>query len=325
MRILTLIALLLGLGIAGAVAFSAGLAEIKAALLASGWAVVAVIATRIVVVSVAGLGWWRLFPADCRPGLMLAVNIRFIREGINMLLPVAAVGGDVIGARLLALFGHPGAVAAASVVADLFVQVVTQALFTLAGLAVLLTLGVGGAIATTAGIGLALAVPALGGFYLVQRRGAGDLILKALRKLAGDRALAAMGATDAFYHALERMHRDRRGLAASAAIHLAGWLAGAVEIYAGLMLMGHPVGFAEAFVIESLMQAARGAAFAVPGAIGVQEGGLVVLCAAFGVPAETAIALSLIKRAADLILGVPGLIAWQVIEGRRVLRRNDAS
>ena len=44
------------------------------------------------------------------------------------------------------------------------------------------------------------------------------------------------------------------------------------------------------------MHAVRGAAFAVPGALGAQEGGLIVLCAIFGVPPDAALALSLVKR-----------------------------
>jgi hypothetical protein len=32
---------------------------------------------------------------------------------------------------------------------------------------------------------------------------------------------------------------------------------------------------------------------------------LIALCAIFGVPAETALALSLIKRVADLVVGAP--------------------
>jgi len=75
---------------------------------------------------------------------------------------------------------------------------------------------------------------------------------------------------------------------------------------------------AEALVIESLLHAVRGAAFAVPGALGAQEGGLVLLCAMFGIPPEQAIALSLVKRAADLVLGVPGLLGWQMLEWERL-------
>ena len=57
-------------------------------------------------------------------------------------------------------------------------------------------------------------------------------------------------------------------------------------------------------------------AFVVPSAIGVQEGGLVLLCGLFDVGADTALALSLIKRARDLLIGVPVLLAWQGLEGR---------
>jgi hypothetical protein len=44
-----------------------------------------------------------------------------------------------------------------------------------------------------------------------------------------------------------------------------------------------------------------------------------LLCAIFGIPPEQAIALSLVKRAADLVLGVPGLIGWQMLEWRRLM------
>ena len=41
----------------------------------------------------------------------------------------------------------------------------------------------------------------------------------------------------------------------------------------------------------------------------------------FGVPPDTALALSLVKRIPDLVIGVPGLMAWQAIEGRHLFRK----
>ena len=64
----------------------------------------------------------------------------------------------------------------------------------------------------------------------------------------------------------------------------------------------------------------RSAAFAVPGGLGVQEGGYVLVGSLLGIPGDNAFALSLITRLRELGLGIPGLIAWQVIEGRRILR-----
>ncbi|MCP5843107.1 hypothetical protein NL296_28045, partial [Klebsiella pneumoniae] len=72
-----------------------------------------VVLARIVAVAWAGLGWYVVFPraaaklADC-------VSLRFVREGINTLLPVATVGGDFVGARLLSKRNVPGALAGAS-------------------------------------------------------------------------------------------------------------------------------------------------------------------------------------------------------------------
>jgi len=40
----------------------------------------------------------------------------------------------------------------------------------------------------------------------------------------------------------------------------------------------------------------------------------VLLCALFGIPPEQAIALSLVKRMPDVVLGVPSLLAWQIME-----------
>jgi hypothetical protein len=69
----------------------------------------------------------------------------------------------------------------------------------------------------------------------------------------------------------------------------------------------------------------RSVAFMVPMAAGVQEGGYLVVGAAFGLPPDQALALSLLKRGRDLALGVPALIGWQVMEGGQWWRDRGAS
>jgi len=44
----------------------------------------------------------------------------------------------------------------------------------------------------------------------------------------------------------------------------------------------------------------------------------------FGLPAYTALAISLTKRVRELALGVPGLLVWHWIESRYLLRRADS-
>jgi hypothetical protein len=83
-----------------------------------------------------------------------------------------------------------------------------------------------------------------------------------------------------------------------------------------LYVLGHPVELSSALVIESLGQAFKALGFAVPGALGIQEGGYILVCGLYGLSAELAIALSLVKRLREIALGLPALATWQWLEAR---------
>ena len=296
-----------------------GLDAVGHAIASVGWGILLVVMVRAVTVSVAGAGWWLLFPSKVRPQFGACLLLRFVREAVNVLLPVAQVGGDVVGARLLTGYAVPGALAAASVIVDILIQAAAQFLFAALGLLTLMALGADHALARSAAIGLAVAALLLAGFYLAQRRGGQRVLQSIVNRLAGDREWRVLGTIDAVYQNLTMIYAARSGFIASSVVHMAGWVVGVAEVSIVFAFMGHPVSIGEAFVIESLLHAVRGAAFAIPGALGAQEGALVVLCAAFGIPPEQAIALSLVKRAADVVLGVPGLLGWQMLEWGRLL------
>jgi hypothetical protein len=61
--------------------------------------------------------------------------------------------------------------------------------------------------------------------------------------------------------------------------------------------------------------------FAVPAALGTQEAGYVLVCTLVGVPAAPAVALSLVRRVREFLIGTPGLAFWQLLEGRAALAR----
>jgi putative membrane protein len=315
MKRLTTLALIVGLCTVVGLFLSSGLEDVAAAVVSAGWGALIVVVARGFAVAWAGLGWFVIFPRAARPTLWDCMTLRFVREGINTLLPVAQVGGDFVGARLLTKRGVPGGVAGASMFVDLMTQAVTQFLFTVAGVLLLVWIAGDGPIVRTVAGGLALAAPALGAFYLIQRRSGHKVIQALVSRFAGSREWRALGAIDVLYDSLKRLYGNRGRVAGGLGIHLVGWFIGTVEVYVALHFMGYPVSVVEAVVIESLAQAVRGAAFAVPGALGAQEGGLIALCAIFGIPAEAALALSLVKRLADLLVGVPGLFAWHALEG----------
>jgi putative membrane protein len=166
-----------------------------------------------------------------------------------------------------------------------------------------------------------LAIPTLGGFYLAQRPSGHRILHLALSHLKGEGNWRFLGTVDAIYQNLSALYARRTNLLASGQIHIVGWLIGTAEVWIGLRFMGFPVTVNEAVVIESLVQAVRGAAFAIPGALGAQEAGMILLCGIFEIPPDQALALSLIKRAADLVVGVPGLVSLQVLESGRLKAR----
>jgi putative membrane protein len=320
-RLVALLAMMLGIGISIGLIVWTGAEGVLAAFRATGAGVAGVCALRALALVGAGIGWLMLFPPGMRPPLSTCVLIRFLREGANALLPMTQIGGEIIGARALSLRGIPASLCAASVVVDVLVQAATQFLFAILGLAMLAATGRGGSVGETLAIVVLVALPALCGFYLVQRPPAQRTVKALLARLVGEPQWLSFGALDALYSRLSAIYANRRGVSLAAAIHMTVWLFGALEVRLVLACMGLKANYPEALIIESLMQAVRGAAFAIPGALGAQEGGLVAICAIFGISAEAAIAMSLVKRVPDLVFGLPSLVGWQFLEGHSLLAR----
>jgi uncharacterized membrane protein YbhN (UPF0104 family) len=126
---------------------------------------------------------------------------------------------------------------------------------------------------------------------------------------------------------LRAIYSNRSAVAVSFAFNLLAWFASAVGAWIGLRLMSVTVSLSAMVMVESLIFTLRSVAFAVPGALGVQEVGYLALAPVAGIAPEAMLALSLAKRARDVAIGLPTLIAWQLIEARGIWhtsRRNDA-
>src|SRR5499426_2814002 len=249
------IAWLAGIAIVVGLVIWSGIGSIAQATASVGWGILLVLAVRLVTVSVAGAGWQLLFPAPQQPSLAACVLVRFIREATNALLPLMQVGGDLIGARLIMFRGIAGPLAAASIIVDILIQAGTQFLFACLGVAVLIALGVGDGLAQTIASALAVAALLLAGFYLAQRRAGQRMLQWVMNGLTGDRQWRVLGTIDAVYEQLAAIYANRQRLSLSSVVHMIGWLAGVAEVLIVFSWMGHPIGLAEAVVIESLLHA----------------------------------------------------------------------
>ncbi len=324
MRLTLVLAGAFGILVAVALFGFYGVDPILQALATVGWGVVPVTLVRIGEAAGAGFCWWLLLWPRTSKLLNACLLLRWVREAVNALLPVAQVGGEVVGARLLTFYGVPGSLSAATVLVDLLAQTATQFLFTVIGLASLAAVGGAEGLVRWVGIGLAIMAPALAGFFVAQRYGGVRLVEVLAAKLTSDPRWATLGSLRALNDRFVEIYRRPGPLAAVFGLHMAIWFFGVFEVWIALDSMGHPVSYATALTIESLGQAVRGAAFVVPAGIGVQEGGFVALCAVFGIPPPAAVALSLVKRVPEIVLGIPGLFIWQGLEGRRLLEATVA-
>ncbi|MGU3541294.1 TIGR00374 family protein, partial [Methylobacterium sp. A54F] len=88
MKRLTTLALIGGLLTVAGLFLSSGLEDVAAAVVCAGWGALIVVVARAAAVAWAGLGWSVIFPRTERPSLAACVDLRFVREGINTLLPV---------------------------------------------------------------------------------------------------------------------------------------------------------------------------------------------------------------------------------------------
>jgi putative membrane protein len=265
---------------------------------------------------------WRLVSdGGAVPDRLTWLKIRWLREAVNSMLPVAQLGGNLAGIRLLAKAGLPGAKAAAGTTIDLTMEATTQFIFTLAGIAVLMAISTDRSWAPWVEGGLITMGVALAAFIAAQRFG----LMRIVEAFAGllRRVFPglSMEAVRNLHGELMRLQRNRGALLRSLGLHVAAWLLGVGETWLALAAMGRPVPLAEAMVIESLGMAARSAGFVVPGALGVQEAGFILVGGLFALPPDTCIALSMVKRVRELAVGVPGLLTWQWIEGRELARR----
>jgi putative membrane protein len=294
-----------------------GFEAVGEAFAGAGWGLALIMLYDLAALSCAGLAWGALLRPLWKGPNWLFIVIRFLREAINSLLPVAQVGGDLIGARLLAAHGPPASLAFASVIADKTIEILGQFAYTFAGFVLLVGRRGDSDLLPGIGFGLIVIGPLLLAFLGLQNSRLFAAFERMLLSLAERLQWEGLGRMAGLHAALTSLYRQPLGLALGFAFHSLAWVAGAGQVWLALQLMGHPLGFVDCFILESLGQAARSAAFIIPGGLGAQEGAFLLIGGALGVPPEYALALSLVKRASQLLFGIPMLAAWPFLVSRR--------
>jgi putative membrane protein len=275
---------------------------------------------HIIPIFISSVGWYVMMPGRQAPALGLVVYFMWIRAAVNNLMPVARVGGEFAAVRLMKAHGISTSYAIAANVVELTVSVLALFSFVVIGV-ILFALRIENAGATgQMAWGLVCALPVLAAFVAVQRIGIFGLLSRLFHAMFHDKWTALAGNAARLDRIVMAFYRHRGRLAACGVLQFVAWALGAVDIWLALQFLGHPLPPSEALMIEALIQGSVSAAFAVPGALGVQEAGFIFFGGMLGLPHEIAAALAVIRRCRDLLCYAPGLIVWQTHEGKRLLR-----
>lgn len=314
---------LLGLAAASALVIYHGAGPVIATFASAGWGLLWVALYHIVPMTANARAWQVLLPGWTRPSFGFFTWMVWVREAVNSMLPVARIGGEVAGAWLLTTRGVRKRPAAATLVVDMTMSLVSQLAFTLIGVGFLLSRGGGRSLADHVGVGLLIALPVLAAFGLVQRIGIFGFFARLFHLAFGDRFDRMVGGAKALDRAVHVIYRRPGRIAACGIWQFIGWLVSSGETWIALVALGHPVSIADAVMVTALIEAASSSAFLVPGALGVQEGGFLVLGQVLGLPSEVSLALALVRRARDILVYGPALAIWQLGEGHRLILRRS--
>jgi putative membrane protein len=257
-----------------------------------------------------GWAWWAVAPGlKARDGWLFAWS-RLAREAASDILPFSQVGGLVVGLRIVAQRGVPEAQAIASQIADLTTEMASQLVYTLFGLAMLVAILSHNTQAKdliwTTGLAILAGAALLAAFVALQGRG-----LDLIGAIAGRWLKDTRERTEAIKAVLAGIYAQPARIAAGLLLHAVGWIWSGAGVWLALRLMDVEVDLWKVLTLEALIAAVKSVAFLTPGALGFQEGAYALIAPLFGLTGAETVAISLLRRARDLVIGAPAILVWQ--------------
>jgi putative membrane protein len=322
MRRLAYLSGMAGLLLLAGLVVHTGWAAILAAFARAGWPLLLVVPAHLVPLALDAYAWRVLLePVDRerRASLAFLLWVAAVREAVGRLLPVAGVGGEIVGIRLSRLRLRDTTAVSATVIVEVLITIIVQYLFCGLAIALMTSIAAGAnqVWTITAGLLLSLPLPVL--TYFLLRHGAlFERMERWARRLFGAPSRFSLRLDGVRLDAeLVRLFDQPWRLARALTWQFASFLTGTFETWFALYLLGHPVGLGAAIAIEALTQAVRHATFLIPAGLGVQEAAVLLFASLAGVGGDVAMSLALVKRMREILFGVPALLSWQWVEARQ--------
>jgi glycosyltransferase 2 family protein len=257
------------------------------------------------------------------------LTIRTAGEVVNMTTPTAYLGGEPLKAYLLKRHNVPMAEGAASVVIAKTTMTIAEVCFILVGISLgFWILGAGssaGQTITAALVSVGLLVCSIAGFVFIQHRGLFASILSIVKKL-GVR-IRVLEAQEEHLRSIDQTILDfyrhhKKAFLASTGVCFFGWLAESLEVFGIIYFLGESVSFWAAISIGALAAFIKGGSFFIPGSLGAQDAGYLLLLQAFGYSDVTGITFALLRRFRELVWITIGLLCLAMV-GKRGMNQDQ--
>jgi putative membrane protein len=304
---LKLLYALAGVTLLAAVVLKTDLADVWSRIERLGWGAAAVLAIYLVYFSVDAFNWLVALPSSPlnRTWFGRLWKVRLVGEAFNAVIPAGGMGGEPVKAVLLKTrYGVDYRAGIASIILAKTVNMIALIAFLGAGFALMIASPqLPASYKTVAGMGLGGVCLGTAIFFAIQR-------LK-ISSLAGN-YVSTRGISERLANVLHHVEdvedrfvafytRHRVRFLGASVLALINWIIGAVEVYAALWFLGHPVSFWDAWVIEAVAQMVRAATFFIPSSLGAQEGAFLFMVSALTGSPSLGIAVAVVRRFRELV------------------------
>lgn len=297
---LTRVLLAAGLVLFAALVWRVGPESIARELARAGWFIPLVFIPHALVAVGEAVGWWYAFPDKTNPPpFSLVGRFTVAAKAIQLVTPSMAQVGELTRVQLLRSAEVGTDVAIASVIAAKMAMMLGEVAFMALGLAAASSVvALDSSVALTVGVGILVMLAAIAALWIWQRVGLLSPIIWISRQLNVfadffERHKEVLSSTEIL---LQTYLSKRSKFLKSCTASFLAWLAGVIEAWAFLAVLGLPGDLWAALIIQAwLIIVIRLTAF-VPANLGTQEAGAVMIFAVLGLPAEGAMAFALLRR-----------------------------
>ena len=270
---------------------------------------------------------WRLcFIRDRMPPFHQAIMGIWLCRSVNSLLPVATIGGEIVKARLITLWGGNVNDATASVMVDKTLQAFAVVIWGLTGVTLLLINASDNNLAMLASAGFLILAVSVMIFIYIQKAG----IFSFMAKMGG--SIIKSDSWEGIHQSarevdnvLKALYRDKLRFFSAMFIKALAYMLQTTEVWLACYLLGFPISLFEALMLKSLTATISDVAFVIPNAYGIQEGAYIMIGSIMGIDAELALAISLAIRVREFTVDPAGLLVWHQIETRQLLRKQAST